>query len=246
MRNVAIVQARMGSTRLPGKILMPATGKPLLVHMIDRVNQCKMVDEIVVATPGQPDDIAIYHALRAAGHHNYFAWAGGEDDVLSRVLVAARAYQADTIIELTADCPLIDPEIIDETASLFAVGDFAFCSNATVRSYPDGMDVSVFSLDTLEQVSLETTDPYDREHVSTHIRRNRDRFPAFDLIAPPDLAWPELGLTLDEPADYELIRRIVEHFAPAIDYTLADIMDLLRNKPEWVALNEQVSRNPVH
>lgn len=249
MNIVAIIQARMGSSRLPGKVLLPTRGRPMLIHMIERLRQCWTLDEIIVATPAEDDDGPIAKALWTyeafSGLTPQFRW-DDENDVLSRVLYAAHTHHADVIVELTADCPIIDPRIVDRAVITYMQGDIDYVSNTAVRVYPDGMDVAVFNLATLERCSREAQDPYDREHVTTYIQRHPELFKLHHLTAPPDLFWPELGLTLDEPADYELLRRIIEHFYPADDYSLGDILHLLRDEhPEWLELNRDIQRAAV-
>ncbi len=252
MRTVAVIQARMGSTRLPGKVLAEAAGKPLLVHMIQRLARCETLDEIVVATTRLPEDDAIRLTASAYGA---LVFRGPEQDVLERVLGAACYYQADTIVELTADCPLIDPEIVDRAVHTFDFGQriqpkVAFVSTSRPSlnprnlklAYPPGMDVRVFSRDDLERVSALTTDPVDREHVSIYFWEHQRQFWCHDMLAPKKLR-DDVRLCVDTPEDLELVRAIFEELYPADKkFGLGHILKLLQVAPELRQINAHVQQ----
>lgn len=240
---IAIIQARMGSRRLSGKVLLPTIDGPMLGHMIHRLGYCNRLDGIVVATTWRDQDDAIC-AMAAGCGVGYTR--GSEDDVLDRVLDSARSCNAEIIVELTGDCPVIDPRIVDDAVTMFEANSHDVVTNAVHRVHPDGMDVVVYALSTLEsQAELVTTD-YDREHVSTFMLRYPELFPTLHLGAPLELTWPELGLTLDEESDYQLLLRIVDYFYPRLDYGLADILHMLRHvHPELLDLNRSVKRIAV-
>lgn len=150
---------------------------------------------------------------------------------------------ADVVVEITGDCPLIDPWLVEQCIQTFKANSAEYVSNNHIRTYPDGMDVQVFRLDTLKTSASMTSEQLDHEHVTLYIRNNPDLFSQIHLPAPPNLHWPELGLTLDEEADYQLIKNIIEHFASkGTYYSLQDIIDLLKAKPEWVEINMNVLR----
>jgi spore coat polysaccharide biosynthesis protein SpsF len=162
---------------------------------------------------------------------------------MSRVIGAAESVDADIIVEITGDCPIIDPEIIEQVIRVFRENNVDYVSNAHVRSYPDGMDVQVFPLEVLKRSSVMTSDPLDHEHVTLHIRNNPEIFSRIHLVSPPETHWPELGLTLDEPNDYELLKKIINHFEKSNPFfSCRDVVSLLRNKPEWVEINKTVVR----
>jgi spore coat polysaccharide biosynthesis protein SpsF len=163
MRRVATIEARMTSSRLPGKILKGFNRKTALGRLVERARKAKLVDEVVVATTTNPQDDAVESWARKVGISIY---RGSEEDVLLRVLEAARFYKADIIVELTGDCPLLDPVLIDQVIDAYLEGDFDYVSNNKERSFARGFDVQVFSRDVLEEVNRLTDDPADHEHVS--------------------------------------------------------------------------------
>lgn len=237
---VATVEARMSSSRLPGKVLFEAAGKPMLQHLVERLRSVPSIDEIVIATTTNVSDDPI---VAFANAHGVIVHCGSEDDVLARVVEAAERAEAVTIVEITGDCPLIDPEIVEQVIQMYLHHDADYVSNAHVRSYPDGMDTQVFSLETLRRSAGMTERALDREHVTTHIRRHPELFRQIHLVAPSSLWWPELGLTLDERDDYRLIAKIIEELAPAnAQFGCGAVIDLLERFPELVELNRSVVR----
>jgi spore coat polysaccharide biosynthesis protein SpsF len=160
-----------------------------------------------------------------------------------RVIEAAESVNADIIVEITGDCPIIDPKIVEKTIQMFLAHSADYVSNAHIRSYPDGMDTQVFKLETLKRSISMTDDPLDHEHVTLHIRNHPEIFSHVHLVAPPELHWPELGLTLDEPDDYKLLIKIIEYFEPSNPlFSCLDVINLLRQNPEWLAINKSVIR----
>jgi spore coat polysaccharide biosynthesis protein SpsF len=240
MKIVATIEARMTSSRLPGKVLLPASGIPMLQHLVNRLRAVPSLDGIVLATTTNETD----DALEAfAGQISINCFRGSEEDVMSRVIGAAASVNADLVVEITGDCPIIDPQIIEQTIRMYHANPADYVSNAHIRSYPDGMDTQVFLLETLKHSASMTEDQLDHEHVTLHIRNHPEIFRHVHLVAPPELHWPELGLTLDEPADYELLKRIIEHFENTNPlFSCLDVIRLLREKPEWVAINQEVLR----
>ncbi len=240
---VVTIEARMTSSRLPGKVMLPANGKPMLEHLVSRLKQVKSIQEIVLATTiNQTDDCLVEFAQQQG-----IAWfRGSEEDVLLRVIGAAESVDADIVVEITGDCPIIDPLIVGQTIQMYLYNDCDYVSNGHVRSYPDGMDSQVFSLEVLKRSAAMTTDPLDHEHVTLYILNHPELFSHIYLIASPDLYWPELGLTLDEPKDYELLKKIIEHFGDANPYfSCREAIELLKSKPEWAAINKDVRRTVI-
>ena len=237
---LGILQARTGSSRLPGKVLLPALGKPMLHHLVSRLRAVPSLTAIVLATTTNATDDPLVEFAAGEGIGCY---RGSELDVMARVIGAGESGGADVLVEITGDCPIIDPEIVEQTIRMFLANDAAYVSNAHRRSYPDGMDTQVFRLDTLRQSAAMTDAPLDREHVSLHMRNHPDLFRHVHLVAPPEMHWPQLGLTLDEPADYLLLTRIIEHFGGGHPlFGCLDTIRLLRARPEWVAINQAVRR----
>lgn len=240
LKIVAIVEARMTSSRLPGKVLLEVLDVPMLGRLIDRLKQVSQIDEIVIATTTNLEDDKICDlALRY--HVQYFR--GSEQDVMSRVLQAGLAVEADVIVEITGDCPIIDPEIIKKVIQHFLSGTYDYVSNSNVRSYPDGMDVQVFSLKTLMDSYNSTADKLHREHVTLHIRQNPEKYRILDISAEEEFHFPELGLTLDTIEDFRLIEKIIQHLEPQNSYFgLRQILNLLEVFPKMKDINKHVVR----
>lgn len=240
MKIVATIEARMGSTRLPGKVLLPAAGKPMLVHLIDRLKQVPSLHEIVLATTtNAADDVLAALAEREGIRW----WRGSEDDVLGRVLSAAQSVEAVVIVETLGDCPLLDPALVEQVVQTWLHNECDYAGNARVRCYPRGMDVQVFSAEALAHSAILTNDPADREHVSLHLFNHPELWRQVNVMAPPELTWPELGLTLDTQEDYLLLKRIIEHFGEHKPYfSCADVVEWLRAQPDLVAINARVQR----
>lgn len=240
MKIVATIEARMTSSRLPGKPLLPAAGKPMLEHLVRRLRAVPSIDAIVLATTVNAADEPL---VELAERLEIAAFRGDEDDVMQRVIDAAASLGADVIVEITGDCPIIDPEIVEQTIRMFKVHQADYVSNALVRSYPDGMDTQVFRLETLKRSAAMTDSRLDREHVTLHIRNHPRLFSHVHLVAPPEIHWPKLGLTLDEHSDYELLKRIIEHFSAHNPlFSCLDAVRFLRQFPEFAEINKDVVR----
>ena len=242
-RVVATIEARMSSTRLPGKVLMEAAGKPMLELMVERLRRVPSLDGIVIATTvNAPDEPIVALAERiGVGWHR-----GSEMDVTARLLGAADGHAIDVIVETTGDCPLIDPEAVDACIRTYLESGVDYVSNVLERSYPIGMDTQVFATRVLQDVDGRTHDPFDREHGAVFIYRNPDLYSVKNVAAPSDLADPELRLTLDTPEDYALITAVFDElYAADPAFTLADILTLLRRRPELRALNDHVQHRHV-
>ena len=230
----------MSSTRLPGKVLLPLAGRPALERMVERVRRSRHVDDIIVATTISRSDDAIVSLCEAM---DCSAFRGSVDNVLGRVLCAARAADAELIVELTGDCPLIDHRHIDWVIELFYSGSYDLAANIVERSFPVGFDVQVFPPSVLERVDLLTQDSIDRVHVTYYIYRNREEFRLANWPAEGKMHWPDLGVTLDEKADYKLIDQIFELLLPVDeDFSAEQVVDLLRERPELLEINRHVKR----
>jgi spore coat polysaccharide biosynthesis protein SpsF len=223
-RIVATIEARMGSTRLPGKVLKEAVGKPMLFLMVERVRRSRYIDELVVATTTHDRDDAIAALCQ---NHQISYFRGSEENVLERVVEAGRHYQADVSVLLTGDCPLIDPYVIDQhiCAFLAAYPHIDYVSNCEISSYPIGLDLQVLSWKTLaETLEFASIGPF-HEHVGWYVRRHPERYRRQDIIAPPGLSNPFLNITLDRPEDYDRIKSIFEALYPQNpEFTTPDIL----------------------
>lgn len=241
MKIVATIEARMTSSRLPGKVMLPALGRPMLAHLTSRLKTVQSIDEIVLATTVNATDDVLAEFAEKDGIK---VFRGSEEDVMARVIGAAESAQADVVVEITGDCPIIDPDLIEQTIRVFKRNNAVYCANSFISSYPDGMDTQVFTLEALKKSFSMTADPQDREHVSRHIVKNPQLFPHVYLVAPPSLHWPGLGLTLDEPADYELIRTLIENLdKDNLLFGCGDVIRFLRANPQVLKINDMVQRN---
>jgi spore coat polysaccharide biosynthesis protein SpsF len=233
---VATIEARMTSTRLRGKVLKTAVGRSMLELMIERVQRIEYIDEIVVATTVNAVDQPI---VDLAAKLEVGCFRGSEEDVLGRVLGAARSVDADVIVELTGDCPLIDPAIATQVIEFYLLHDFDYVSNdhfpvgdeLEYPTYPPGIDTQIFSVGALAIADAETTSSFDREHVSPYLF-TQSQFNTAMIPAPPNLRRPELSLTLDVESDYFRIRTVYETLYPTNpEFTLSDVISIIDENP---------------
>ncbi|MBI4779667.1 glycosyltransferase family protein [Candidatus Falkowbacteria bacterium] len=237
----AIIQARTGSSRLPEKVLKEVCGKTLLEHQILRVKRAKLLDRIIVATTDKPADDPIAEIAKKTGVDIF---RGSEADVLDRYYKAAKKYNASEIVRLTGDCPLIDPVIIDLVIDYYLKNKnlYDYASNVRPPTFPDGLDVEVFSMATLEKAWQEAKLPSEREHVTAYIGKNPEIFRLGIVENAKDLSY--LRMTIDEPADWELISKIFLDLYPSKpDFDLADILTLFGRQTELLKLNSDITRN---
>jgi spore coat polysaccharide biosynthesis protein SpsF len=241
MRRIsAIIEARMTSTRLKGKHMLLANGKPMIEHLVNRLKQVASISKIVMATTTNDSDEPLVELSKKS---KIYFYRGSEDDVMVRVIEAAESVNAEIIVGITGDCPVIDPLLVEQTIQMFIHNTCDYVNNAVLPGLPGGMNTQVYKLASLRK-SVELTDePLDHEHVTSHILRNPKLFSPIYLVPPPDLHWPELKLELDEQSDYELLKKIIEHFGDANPYfSCREIINLLKEKPNWVEINRKVIR----
>ena len=230
---IASIEARMTSSRLPGKVLMESLPHiSMLEYMINRVKKSNNIDDIIVATTINKQDDPI---VELCENLSVKFFRGSEDDVLLRVLNAHKYFKSDIIVELTGDCPLIDYKLMDKIINVYLQNNYDYVSNSHERSYPDGFDVQVFSTELLDEISQLTQDPYDRENVSSYIYRS-NRYKCHAVIAEPSLFWPELRVTLDDTGDYLLLKNIIENLGN--DYHVIDVINYLRKNNNLLNLNK--------
>lgn len=243
MRYVCFIEARMRSTRLPGKVMMPILGRPMLQHMVERLSRARTIDGIVIATTDHEADEPI---AQLAADLEIGCFRGSEEDVLARVLGAARAYSADVIVETTGDCPLHDPFVVDKVVADFRMGGADFVSNIMPFTTPRGTDVRVFRTDDLEEVNRISDDPADHEHVSLHFMEHPEKYRLRNVTTDLDPAVTELRLTVDTPEDFQLVRQIYERLYPKDrSFSLGDVLELLRDEPDLARVNADISQKPV-
>lgn len=239
MRTVAIIQARTGSTRLPGKVLADLCGRPLLARVLERVAACPGIDAMVIATTTLPGDAALAPLASQAGAQLF---QGSAEDVLERYCLAARQARADVVVRITADDPFKDPGVIAALLDAFAQGGHDYVSNTLSPSYPEGLDTEVFSREALERAHRDAAEPFEREHVTPFIWMRPQDFRLRNMICPRDLS--ALRLTVDTPADLELARALyAELLQLGRPFCLDDITTLLDARPDLLALMPQVPRN---
>jgi spore coat polysaccharide biosynthesis protein SpsF len=234
-----VIQARLGSTRLPGKVLKTAAGKTMLAHQVERIRRARLVDQVILATSEAPADRALVDEAERLS----LPWfVGSEHDVLSRYVGAVRKYDLPAVVRITADCPLLDPDALDAVIARFLAARPDYCSNAIpVRSVPDGFDVEVIAREALERADRDATERPDREHVTRFLYTHPERFEIL-VPAPLDRELGSRRWTLDTPADYEFIRSVFERLYPSQpDFRLADILALLTRHPEL----DTLPREPV-
>ncbi len=237
---IATIEARMSSTRLPGKALMSLSDGPCLQRIIERLKKSKHIDDVVVATTTNPADDAIVDLCKKI-NCNYYR--GSEEDVLLRVLEAAKLHDAHAIVEICADRPFIDWRHVDHLVKEFSSGNYDYVSNSIERSFPMGFDAAVFPTSVLEEVEKTTKDPQDREHVTLYIYNHPEKYRLKNLKAEGSMFWPELEVTLDTKEDYELISKIQDKLYPNNpDFSAQDVVDLLRKEPELQKINKHITR----
>jgi spore coat polysaccharide biosynthesis protein SpsF len=239
-RVCATIEARMTSSRLPGKVLMDCLGEPFLARQIERLKRVERLDDIVIATTvNRDDDPVVALAERLDVKH----YRGSELDVMSRILEAAEAHEAEVIVQTTGDCPVIDRKIIGRALDVFLGHDVDFVSNVTPPTFPDGMDVRIFRTSALRDAFGKTDSPFHHEHGSTWFYQGPEIYRLINIAAPPGQDRPDLFLTLDYAEDAALIRAIYgELFPRKPDFDLGDIMSLLRRRPELIRLNADVRK----
>ena len=248
-RIIATIEARMTSSRLPGKVMKECLGKTMLAHMVDRVKRSKILDDIVIATTvNDTDDVLVKEAERL-GVHSY---RGSEDNVMSRVVEAAEFYQADIIVELTGDCPLLDPALIDVAVAEYFDSGVDYLSNLDIDEFdrglahPLGFAVQVFSSAILADAYRRTNDPLDFEHVSRPLYQTPERYSVKYMPTPDRQRGPDMSVTLDTPEDFQVISAVLESLLPEHpDFTIEDVVAFLSAHPEIRRINQDIGRVKV-
>jgi len=237
MRTVVILQARMESTRLPGKVLLPVIGIPMIELLLKRLSLARHVDQIILATSLEARNSPLVEHVEGLG---YAVYRGSEQDVLDRYYQAACIYKADVIVRITGDCPLVDPEIVDTVITAFKESKVDYASNIYPPTYPDGLDVEVFTFSALVQAWQAASRVHEREHVTPYIRET-GRFQLKNITSEEDYSCERW--TVDEPDDFDVIRKIFEYFHPRRDFGWREILKLRQEHPEWFVINQHLVRN---
>lgn len=247
MRVVAISQARMTSTRLPGKVLIPVAGRSLLAWHLDRLRLARRLDAVMVATTVNASDDPIVALCQELGVQ---VFRGSEHDVLARYHGAAAAAQAGVVVRVTSDCPLIDPGLVDRVLERLAAGQADYVSNIRLRTFPRGLDAEAFGRDLLDLAASEATDPAEREHVTPFIWRRPERFRLAGVVDDTDPTGAQgrahYRWTVDTPEDLALIERMLGALAPlGPGFSWRQALTVYRDHPEWAALNAAIAQKPV-
>jgi len=241
---VAVVQARMRSSRLPGKVLVDIYGEPMLARVVQRLRRAETVDEVVVATSTDESDDPVARLCRTAGWH---CFRGHPTDVLDRVYGAAKAHSAAVVVRITGDCPVIDPGVVDLVVRAFMESDppvdLALNRFVDDRTFPIGLDTEVCSFRALEIAWHDAVEPYQREHVMPYLYDPPGRFGVLHVRHAEDLGgyrW-----TVDTPQDLDFVRAVFAHFAPRDDFGWGEILALVQERPDLAALNADVAHKPL-
>lgn len=234
----AIIQVRTGSTRLPDKVLIDIAGKPLLEHVLDRVRLSRLIDKIIIATTTKERDRVILEIAQSWGIESY---AGSEEDVLDRFYQAAKMYRVDTIVRISPDDPFNDPEVNDKVISYYLKNkdNLDYVSNTIKPTYPEGLDVEVFSFDALEKAWKEAKKPSEREHVTPYIRNHPEIFRLANVENSEDLS--HLRCTLDYEEDLHFVREVYARLYHGQVFLIKDILALLHAEPELAQINQGIT-----
>lgn len=237
MRVVALVQARMGSTRLPNKVMKIIVGKPMIQLLLERLSKSQEIDDIVIASSEDRKNDILDTFVSSLG---YVCSRGSEEDVLSRYYHAAKENCADVIVRITGDCPLVDPVLVDQTIQKYKTTNVDYISNTSPPTYPDGLDIEVFSFNALSKAQNETISTFDREHVTPYLR-NAEIFTQASVSYTQDLS--SLRWTVDEPSDLDVVKSVFEYFHPRINFSWLEILGLQNRQPAIFASNKNINRN---
>jgi len=230
---LGVLQARMSSTRLPGKVLKQVLGKPLLELQIERLRRSCRLEKLVLATSDRPEDSPIEELCKKL---SVTCFRGSLEDVLDRVYRAALVYSPTAILRLTADCPLADPTLIDKLVRFFELGNYDYASNTLDRTWPDGLDAEITRFETLHAAWTDASSAHDREHVTPYIYLHPERFSLGSLTQDTD--YSHLRWTVDDPIDFQLIEQIYAALYPSsANFTTQDVLRLLESRPDLKVLN---------
>jgi spore coat polysaccharide biosynthesis protein SpsF len=237
--NLGILQARMSSSRLPGKVMKPILGTPMIFLQIERIMRARHIDKLLVATTSdEADNVLANECIR----RGLAVYRGSQSDVLRRYVKAAEEYRPTAVVRLTADCPLADWTVIDSAVETYIHGHYRYVTNVNPPTYPDGLDVEIVDYEALRIADIEARLPSEREHVTAFISARPERFSAGAIRSPVDLS--AMRWSVDEPEDFELVRVIYEALYPTKPmFETRDILDFLREHPELIRLNQHIDRN---
>lgn len=239
-RTVAILQARRGSQRLPGKVLRDLCGQPMMARVVDRARRARTLDEVVVATTTLAGDDAVAQLAEKRGWPLY---RGSPDDLTDRYYQAALLHRAETVVRITCDCPMIEPEVIDRTVQFFWERGADYASNGLPpRTFPRGLDTEVFTFASLERAWREDKDPAWREHATPYLYRHPEIFKLAGLVNDKD--YSAMRWTVDTPEDMAFVTKVYEAFGHD-RFTWSEALALLEKNPDWLEINREIAQKEV-
>jgi len=239
VKTLAVVQARMSSTRFPGKVLADLHGKPMVIQQLERISQASSLDRIVVATS---TDLSDDHLVEVLSDYGYETVRGALDDVLERFVIAVNTYDPEVVVRLTADCPLTSPKVIDDVVNAFHASHADYLSNTMTPTYPDGLDVEVVKAEVLREVARVSVDQPEREHVTLGVYRQANKYVIENFAQSEDMS--DLRWTVDSPEDFAFVQKIYSELFPANpNFDLPDILRLLEAHPELSRTQADAPRN---
>lgn len=243
MKIAAVVQARMGSTRLPGKVLADLAGHPVLWWVVDRLRVASTLDEVIIATTTEARDDEI---AQFCHEESVACLRGDEEDVLNRYHAAANRFGLDAVVRITADCPLLDPHLVDDVVGPWIAQPetYDFIANTLVRKYPRGLDAALIDAEALDRAHREADRDEERIHVTPYLRATQNEFRTLSVEGPVDLS--HLRWTLDEPRDLDFLRAIYGYCNPFEDYNWWRLIALLANQPDLLNINRSVRQKALH
>ena len=233
-----IIQARTQSTRLPNKVLALINDKPLIWYIIERLKSCERVEQIILATSNREEDKKL---IEIANDCKVLSFVGDENDVLSRFYQATLKFNADPIVRVTGDCPLVDPDLLDKMLGFYLENNYDFVSNTIIPTYPDGLDIEIFSFKSLRKTFNEAKLKSEKEHVTPYIWKNPGIFQLYNYRNKEELS--NYRWTVDEQLDLELIRQIYSNFKPKIIFSFQDVIEMGKLNPQIFKINEKINRN---
>lgn len=237
MKIVAIVQARMGSTRLPNKVMKPIGDKSMIQILLSRLSKSRYINQIIVATSTDLRNDVLSEHVESLGFH---CFRGSESDVLQRYIDAGKSVDADIVVRITGDCPLVDSALVDQVIEKYLQSGSLYCSNIDPPTFPDGLDIEVIDFLKLEKSGQETEDAFDHEHVTPYLR-NRAQIRKSNFTS--EIDYSGLRWTVDDPQDYDVVQNVFKHFAPEIYFSWRDVLDLQKKSPELFLENQKTIRN---
>lgn len=237
-KTIIILQARTGSQRYPKKVLAKIEGKPMIWHIINRLKKVKNAEKTILATTNFHEDDKL---VKIASNNGISFFRGPKNNVLKRFFQCALIFEAHTIIRITGDCPLVDPKLIDEMISFFNLHNFDYVSNTIEPTFPDGLDIEIFSFSTLEKLLKKSKLKSEKEHVTSYILNHKKEFKIYNYENKINLS--HIRLTVDEKQDIKLIRKIYSQMKPLLIFSSTRVLKLLKNQPQLLEINKNLKRN---